>query len=286
MCVLLCAESVVMSVIRFFSASIFVLMVSHACTTTPESPPGADELEKPGVQEEESQETAQPEVSPTGVAECLAFSALVEGVPHFFADVGVVVTDVQKPCETLDGRAGYMPGSGWVAMGFPCSGGGGRIDWRGSVHRPNLVIFQAPNSCPMSPDDMNMAASLVKPRLGMGEGSNLLAYYPFAIAFWELADGSDADTGSRIEVVTTGPRQRKWTSFQAGQPIEVRLYGRPNSLVPSRDWYEVKAHLLRDGDHIFKIEVKDVKVLNDQELEQVKQRCFALTPARNCRQAF
>ncbi|MFW7377364.1 MAG: hypothetical protein ACOH5I_00985 [Oligoflexus sp.] len=268
-----------------FLSSIAVFTLAVSCTSTPKKPVSDRPPQTKKVTSQDSKDTDEAS-STRGDPNCHAFNPLVESIPHFFADVGVVVTDVMKPCTTDEGKAGYIKGSGWVAMGFPCTGGGGRIDWRGSFHTPNLVIFDIPNSCPMAPGQQQLAETLVKPRLGVGDDSRLMAFYPFGISYWELADGSDADTSYTVEVVTTGSRQKRWTGYRAGQAISIKLYGRPNSLMPSRYWYEVIADLMQESDEQFKLEVREVHVLDKAALDKVKQRCLALSPARNCRQAF
>ena len=50
----------------------------------------------------------------------------------------------------LNGELGYQIGSSWTAMGFPCTGGRGAVDWKGSIYAPKNVSFMFSNNCPMA----------------------------------------------------------------------------------------------------------------------------------------
>jgi hypothetical protein len=268
--------------------SLFVLLTG-CVTPKPSSPPASETPTRQAKAPDQPQTDAGVESAETptpGDPNCLPLSPQVEELPYFVKDVSIVTTGVMKPCQVAGGRPGYKKGSGWIAMGFPCTAGQGTLEWKGSHYAPKLIIFEIPNSCPMAPSDQKTVEKLVEPRLGMQPDARLLAYYPFAISYWEMGDQSDADTSYKIEVVTAGSRQQIWRDYRSGKPISVKLYGRQNSLMPSRHWYEVDAELLQDTEDTFRLRVTDVQVLTENDLEEIKQRCVRLSPSRNCTRVF
>lgn len=228
----------------------------------------------------------EPASSPPVDENCLAFSPIVDKLPYYFSDLGLVLIDVAKPC-SRGKLPGYEKASSWLAMGFPCSAGGAKIDWRGSYYLPQLVVFELDNACPMAPSLSKNVHEKLSVAAGLSEENALLAYYPFAPAYWELADGSDADIGHRIELATLAPEgKRKWINFRAGQSIELKLYGKANALMPLKHWYEVEAQLLLDSENTYKLKVLDAHLLDESQLIDVKKRCEALEPRRKCDSVF
>ncbi len=247
------------------------------------SPKPAPSTESAGLGASESRQTADPD--------CIL--RIPNGddatIPKFLAAGPLVVTHMLKPCEDpTTGKLGFLKQSTWTAMGFPCTAGGARYDWKGSTYNPKLLLFPLSNACPMSPSNPELITKLVVQSLGLDKSASMVAYFPFSLMYWELADGSDADTSNQIEVVTAGNYAFRWKDFQAQEAIKVRLYGKQNSFTPSPVWYEVDAGLLRDlrGQGSFKLTVESVRILDQEALQEVRQRCLDLSPRRRCRQVF
>ena len=210
-------------------------------------------------------------------------------IPSFLSQGPLVVTNMLKPCEDpATGQQGFLKQSPWTAMGFPCTAGRAQYDWKGSVYNPKLLIFPLTNACPMDPSNPELIAQLVRQHFGLSPKAPMMAYFPFSVMYWELADGSDADTSNQIEIVTAGNYAFRWKDFQGQQALQVRLFGKQNSFTPSPTWYEVDAGIVRDlsGSELFKLVVESVQILDESGLKEVKQRCLDLRPRRRCHQVF
>src|SRR5690606_4194263 len=72
---------------------------------------------------------------------CRVFDKLPSEPPLVLDGKGVVLTRIMKPCVTRDGRRGFEKNSPYLAMGFPCTGGSGRIDIKGNYYNPKMVSF-------------------------------------------------------------------------------------------------------------------------------------------------
>lgn len=218
---------------------------------------------------------------------CIPFGQYIDKVPFYMADKGVVVNNLLKLCKTSSGEQGYENDSDLTLMGFPCTGGRGRLEWKGSAVNPNLLIFEIDNACPMVAIDKAAIESQIREKFGLLESAKLLAYYPFSLLFWELDDGSDADTSYTVEVLTRSPEGKiKLKTFRSGEPLRVNMYGKANAFLQSRHWYKVDAEIYSDGRYGFRIIVNMVKVLSQDELLGLKQRCESLRPMRRCDQVF
>lgn len=216
---------------------------------------------------------------------CLVLPAERGPLPIFIRDKNFIVTRLLSTCTTPDGQSGYEKNTQWMAMGFPCTGGRGKIEYTDKYIAPKLVAFLISNNCPMSPQDPSVVASITKAQLGLSEGAKLLAYTPFAPQFWEVLGQSEADVGYAIELRTPQSLSGLWTKVRDGQPLRVRMYGRENAWVQGERVYEVEGDIVVNEKR-FKLELVGVKALSDQELDEVKARCEALRPKRNCSNAF
>ena len=218
--------------------------------------------------------------------DCIPFQKYIDRLPYFVSEKDVVINKVLSPCFDSEQNPGYLPSSNWTAMGFPCTGGKGTFDWKGSPRAPSLLLFTISNSCPMKPAGGSELKASIQEKMGLNDSANMIAYYPFSVFFWELQDGSDADTSFTIEVVSKSRGKNRWQDYLNGDGIPVRLYGKPNAFLPMREWYEVLAIIKRESASTFYIEVDNVRTLFDEDIEQVKSRCLDLRPRRRCNEIF
>ena len=217
---------------------------------------------------------------------CRILDKLPHAPPIYLAGKGVVLTRLVKTCVTHDGRRGYEKGTPWMAMGFPCTGGSGRIEIKGHYSNPHMVSFILSTDCGMSPAGRDAVQQLVASTLQLPKEDKLLAYTPFVVQYWEAPALSDADTGYAIDLRSPAAREGAWRRFQKSQPIRVNLYGREDTWVPGESFYFVEADLRQTGRTSFRLDVVQVKSLSKEETAQVKQRCEALRPRRKCTDVF
>ena len=138
--------------------------------------------------------------------------------PHYVAENSVVITRVINSCISRDGYYGYEDKSSWMAMGFPCTGGEGKVSIKGKLANPKMVSFIVSNACPMVPSEKSVVRDIAKDRLGVPLDVRLVAYYPFALQYWELLDFQDADTGFSIDFRTKLSLTDGWKAFVEGEP--------------------------------------------------------------------
>lgn len=218
--------------------------------------------------------------------DCRALPGKVKSLPTFIASKSVVITEFLKSCNLADGRRGYVAKSSWTAMGFPCSGGQGIYDWKGSRYAPKLVSFSFANSCPMNYQARKQVEAEISTGLGIPSDSRLIAFYPFGIVYWEVPGYRDADVGYKVELFTDNARRDLWGRFQSGRSFPLKLYGKENALVRTKHYYRVDGDVMKDGEDRFKFRVNKVDVLNEKELDNLKKRCNNLRPRRNCSKIF
>ena len=208
------------------------------------------------------------------------------GMPVYLKEKNFVVTRLLTACTLPDGTPGYDRNTQWMAMGIPCTGGRGKIDWTDKYVAPKQVAFQLSNSCPMTPADSAGVIAAAKSMLGLGDGAKLLGYTSFSPQFWEVIGQNEADSGFTVELRSPQSLGNLWTKVRDGQPLRVRLYGRENAWLQGDFTYEVEADIVVTEKNRFKIVLVSVKPLNDVELAEAKQRCESLRPKRNCSAAF
>ena len=229
---------------------------------------------------------AAPELPPPApVVECLKPRVEDIETPIFLKTV--VVTRIAKPCVTAQGEAGFEKGTAWMAMGFPCSGGAGRIEWQGHYHTPNTVTFPINNSCPMQPSDMREVAALGMRDVGFDATAPIVAYYPFAVQFWELVGFEDADAGYQVSLRTAHSLKEGWKRYREGKGLPVKLYGRENVWVKGGGMmFAAEGEIVPVTQRTFKLEINTVRALSQEEAETVRSRCKSLVPPRNCHEIF
>jgi hypothetical protein len=199
----------------------------------------------------------------------------------------MVVTRVASPCVNATGEHGFEKGTSWTAMGFPCTGGTGRIDWQGHYHNPNIVNFVISNSCPMKPRDLKEVAALGASGIGLDPTAVPLAYYPFAVQFWELVEYPDTDTGFTVSLRSSQSLKEAWKRFKESKGIALRMYGRENAWVKDGAiMFVAEGSIIMTAQRAFKLHIDRIAVLSPEAAKDVRQRCEALTPSRNCQDLF
>jgi len=218
---------------------------------------------------------------------CVAYGKMPGEPPQTVPNMGIVVTRMLKPCVTRDGHRGYFENSPWMAMGFPCTGTEGRVDWKGTNYlRPKMASFIVSTDCGMAPPDPKDVVSAVTQAFGFPASAPLLAYNPFVVQYWEIPVISEADTGFTVDLRTNEAVEKVWPKLVKGEPLRVRLVGRENAWVAGDNLYIIEADLFVTQKNRFRLQVFEVKVLDPESKEAVKSRCEALRPRRNCLNVF
>lgn len=228
-----------------------------------------------------------PAAPPPTPETCHVVTKLTGELPVYLPGKGVVVTRLMKPCVTRDGQRGFEQDTPWLAMGFPCTGGSGRIEIKGThYHNPKMVTFILGTDCPMSPQDKGTVDKLVRESLDLPPGAKLMAITPFVLQYWEIPGMTDADTGFQVDLRSAAALEGAWKRVRENEPLHVKLYGRENAWVQGGHFYAVDADLRLTGRHAFQVQVTGVKSLSEEELQELKGRCEALRPKRNCTDVF
>jgi hypothetical protein len=221
-----------------------------------------------------------------GDNECVGVPAIKQDLPYYVASKSLVISRFVTPCTPVHGGVGLKPKSSWLAMGFPCTGGGGRVDVRGKYQNPNLVSFIIGTECPMAPAAKDQVQAQLSETVGLPKDAPLMAYLPFVVQFWEVMGQRDADTGFAVELRSPPSIESIWKDFRENRNFNVRLYGRENSWVPGGHFYQVDATVIPEGRSTFRLKIVAVKKLNPEETTVVKARCEGLRPTRNCAAVF
>jgi hypothetical protein len=209
------------------------------------------------------------------------------GMPITSPSNKYLVTKFMRPCVTRGGEAGLERNSAWLAMGFPCSGGEGRIDWKGSNYqRPKLVEFILANDCPMGPADQNALKNLAALEMGIPVESTIGAYTPFIVQFWEIPVLKEADVGFSVELRDNEGLGNQWPRMIKGEGLRVVLVGRENAWTQTDQLYQLEADIVITTKNRFQIKPVSVKVMTGKDIETAKSRCEALRPIRNCASVF
>lgn len=206
--------------------------------------------------------------------------------PLYIKSEGIMVTRVMSPCTTQQGYSGFQQDSNWMAMGFPCTGGPGRVEWKGSFYNPKMLSFIIANSCAMNPKDSSTLGSKGVTVLKLTPKSSLLAYYPFSIQYWELVDYNEADTGYLVEIRKKKYVNKAWNDFRRNIPIRLLLFGRENAWVRGRNLYRAEAELNRSGRSRFMLKIISARPVTSHERQEAYERCEKLKPTRNCTEVF
>ena len=217
---------------------------------------------------------------------CPLWPRLTSEPPVVVKGKNLVLTRIMKSCVTESGHRGYAPDTPYLAMGFPCTGGSGRIDLKGHYHNPKMLAFVIGTDCPMAPAGREQVAKVLADHLGVPGTAKLMAHTPFVVQYWELMGQPDADTGYVVELRSAPAIEGTWQRLQQHEPVRIALYGRENSWSHGGAIYGVQADLKMTGRTAFELAIVDVRVLNKEEIAKVRGRCEALRPARKCAEVF
>lgn len=268
--------------------SLYLCMFLFSCASDNEKKlvepiPSQRDIKKPETLKK-SLKTDKPHLKTSPSEEtCIAFSDDIHNKmgPIWLNQPGIVITKFIKSCTTKDGKVGYENFSPWIAMGFPCTGGKGKIDIRGNQWAPQIVSFVLSTDCPMQ-QKITEVEEQVKKSLHLSQKAKLLAFNPFATQYWELPGLADADTGFTIDLRSPQAKQQTWQKFLNDTPIPVKLYGRENSWASDNHIYEVSGEIVKTKTMQFRLNIKNVKVLNTDEITAIRQRCESVRARRGC----
>lgn len=231
-----------------------------------------------------------PSVAPEPVIKadptCLSLSPRVSW-PHTIDQPSLMAIGFLKTCTLEDGSTGFVKGSSFTAMGFPCTKGRGRIDRKGgSESAPALVNFHMPTSCPMAPATGEEAERVLRQRLNIPTDSRLIAYYPLSIDYWEFLLTGERDTGF-VPGVYSQSGLNLWQKLSTkSEAIRVRLYGRENAWDRGKVVYEVEADIVYESRSTFRLQVIRAQALSSEQKEAVRLRCDEIKPKRDCGEVF
>ncbi len=228
-----------------------------------------------------------PGPSSTVPPDCQSVRGFPNDEPVFVKSAGAVLTRIASPCDLADGTKGHSPTGGWMAMGFPCTGGEGRIDWKGTNYNvPKMVSFLLDTSCPMANNNPTRLTTLVRDEVGVNHSAPMIAYNPFVVQYWEIPGTDEADATFAVELRNVKTMSHTWGPFIKMKPLKVFLVGRENAWVPGNNMYAVEAELNWASKNRFTMKVLNARVLKGDEFVAVKARCEALRPERECGKVF
>ena len=219
--------------------------------------------------------------------DCDASVKFTDGEPIYLPENKVMLTRVMSPCMTVEGLHGHKKNAGWMAMGFPCTGGEGRIDWKGTnYNRPKMVSFLLETSCAMAPANKSKIMEEAKKVAAIPAEAPLIAFNPFVIQYWEAPGYEDADTSFTVDLRSGKGLDDGWVRFIKPKPLRIFLVGRENAWVPGNYMYAVEGDLILASKNRFTFSVSTARVLAGDELGKVRVRCEALKPDRDCSRVF
>jgi hypothetical protein len=218
---------------------------------------------------------------------CETTTKFVDGEPIFLPENKVMMTRIMSPCMNRQGVAGHKADAGWMAMGFPCTGGEGRIDWKGTNYaRPKMVSFLLETSCAMAPSDTSKIRAEAVKITGLSPTAPMIAFNPFVIQYWEVPGYDDADTSFIVDLRSGKGIDEAWVRFIKPKPLRIFLVGRENAWVPGNYMYAVEGDLTWTSKNRFSFSVVSARLLKGDELNLVRTRCEQLKPGRDCVRVF
>lgn len=166
--------------------------------------------------------------------DCMILTGTEDFVPEIVEtrEGFVAVTKMMKACTGLRSRKGYARDSAFMAMGVPCTGGGGVIERMRPFYAPKRIEFVMAVGCPMKPSLPSDIEPLVQIQLQLKPEAKALAYNPMSVIYWEIPELEGAGGGGPGAAPTLrNPEavQKIWPLFLAGQELGVVVYGRENS---------------------------------------------------------
>jgi hypothetical protein len=221
------------------------------------------------------------------VADCVADQKMEQFEPILVQKTKTFVTRITSPCATPTGAKGHRPQFGWIAMGVPCTGGEGRIDWKGTNYlAPKMVSFLFDTTCPMAPRDTSTLLRETNTALGYDAATKMIAFNPFMAQYWEFPDLNEADTSFNPDLRNGKSLTSAWSQFVKGKPLKLLMVGRENAWAPGNFIYVIEAELTFINKNRFTASVINARLLKGDELTAIKTRCEALRPERECQKVF
>ena len=257
------------------------ILTISACTHQAKRPP-----KKPSEQVKVTKKKGPEPATELAKQNCIQLENPNSSLPLWLQKQGIVVTRFLKECTTSDGYKGYEPDSPWVAMGFPCTGGDGRIEVGGHYFAPKIISMILSTDCSMFPSSLAQVRKAGVDALSLKNNSKLMALNPFAVQYWEIPGYDDADVGFTIDLRSVAAKQQLWKQFLEKKPIQVKLFGRENAWIRGYHFFYVDAELINTGVQKFQMRIKKVTPLDSKGVEEIRNRCESLQPRRNCSQVF
>ena len=231
-------------------------------------------------------------VAAAPASECPTGISAVQA-PVFVQEHGFFVTALRGACvpavtpTSTNAAAALLPGTQWVAMGFPCTGKGGRVRWLKNYMAPTYAAFVIPTDCPMDPPSSIEVASAGS-KLFASEGvRTLISYTPMAVQYWEIPGFEESDVGFVVELRSVSAIQALWPQFLKQKPIRVHLYGRENAWTSEKALYFAEADITQTIRGGFRLSVVSAKRLSEDESMLVQKRCATnLARAGRCDTVF
>ena len=202
----------------------------------------------------------------------------------FLKDVNVAITTATKTCSDSTVEKGFLPESDFIAMGFPCSGGDGRVDWKGSNYsKPKMVSFLLETNCLVSSATYVQILTSLEKLAGKKLTGKILAVNPFMVQFWYAPGLDDADASFSIDLRSNRALDKVWNRYSTkNEAIPVHMYGRENAWTNQDAFYAVNGEIFSTGKNRFRLRVNNSEMLEKKQIEDVKKRCETLKPARDC----
>jgi hypothetical protein len=207
--------------------------------------------------------------------------------PVYLPNEQVFVIDVIQRCEKNPADGTIKEENLWLAMGFPCTAGGGKVDITGKHYgNPGMIGLMLTNSCPMQPVDKSSFIQSVERQLNLGANSRLLAIYPFELLYWELPDFTDADLGDTVELRTRDSLKKGWLPMTENGSLRLKLWGRENGWVSKHNIYYVEAEVKLVARKRFALKVTNAKMLGTDEITAVRKKCENQRSVSECGTLF
>jgi hypothetical protein len=251
-------------------------------TAAPAAAPAAPVLTPPPAPEPQK----PVKIEPAPVNNCRPLAGGTADGPVFIREAGVVAMRFTSTCTTADGRLGVAPDASWLAMGIPCTGGGGRLKTDDNYWSTKFATYIVSTDCAMEPASLETARVAGNKAMGLDDRAPLIAYNPLAVQFWEVPGLPDADVGFTVDLRSAQALQGSWPHIMKREPLPVKLYGRENAWTAGNSFFVVEGDLVLTAERVFRLVVRDVRALTADELQQVKSRCEALRPKRACEKVF
>ncbi len=202
----------------------------------------------------------------------------------FLPDLNVAITTATKICSDSTVPSGFLPESDFIAMGFPCSGGDGRVDWKGNNYaKPKMVSFLLETNCPVANVTSQQILSSLEKLVGKKLTGKILAINPFMVQFWQAPGLDDSDSSFSVDLRSHEALDKVWTNFATkNTPIPVQMYGRENAWTNQDAFFGVTGEIFSTAKNRFRLRVKHAEKLENNQIEELKKNCESLRPTRDC----